>query len=182
MKKHFWGFSGMTLGLLLAVAACTSTSGGSMPSVGAVTPVGTVAPTTATNASGSVVPTSFAAATPTLLVATLSGASEVPPVASDASGKLVATLDAESNVLTWNLTYSGLSGSLTMAHFHGPALAGQNAGVVVPMNGALSSPISGSVTLTPTQTADILAGKWYANLHTAANPNGEIRGQVNSGL
>jgi hypothetical protein len=126
--------------------------------------------------------TAAAALTPVMLVATLSGASEVPAVATDAAGKLVATLDAASNVLTWKVTYSGLSGVPTMAHFHGPALAGQNAGVVVPINGALTSPITGSVTLTPSQAADLAAGKWYVNLHTAASPGGEARGQVNLGL
>ena len=76
------------------------------------------------------------------------------------------------------MTYSGLTGPVTGGHFHGPALAGQNAGVVVPFAAGLVSPITGSATLTPTQVADLSAGKWYVNLHTAANPGGEIRGQV----
>ena len=77
-----------------------------------------------------------------------------------------------------------------MAHFHGPAMPGQNAGVVVainapinaPLNTPLTSPISGSATLTPSQVEEIMAGKWYVNLHTAANPNGEVRGQVIKGM
>ena len=80
-------------------------------------------------------------------------------------------------MLRWKLTYSGLSGPATGAHFHGPAMPGSNAGVVVPFTSA-TSPIEGQATLTPAQLADLMDGKWYANVHTASNPGGEIRGQV----
>ena len=108
--------------------------------------------------------------------ATLSGASEVPPTASSATGTLQASIT--NDVLTWTVTYSGLSGPVTGAHFHGPAMAGANAAVVVPFTGSLASPIKGTATLTAAQMADLMAGKWYVNLHTAASPGGEIRGQV----
>ena len=120
--------------------------------------------------------------TSTALKARLSGASEVPAVMTDASGIVEASLSSGTNVLTWKITYSGLTGPATGAHFHGPAMAGQNAAVVVPIAAPLASPISGSATLTPAQAADLSAGKWYVNLHTAANPNGEVRGQVGVGL
>jgi hypothetical protein len=71
-----------------------------------------------------------------------------------------------------------LSGDATAAHFHGPATPGVNAGVTVPMKAPLTSPITGEATLTPEQAADLMAGKWYFNVHTAANPGGEIRGQL----
>ena len=109
----------------------------------------------------------------------LSGASEVPPVSGTASGTLEASLDKQTNVLSWTVTYAGLSGPATGAHFHGPAMAGDNAGVAVPLSGSLASPIKGTATLTAAQVADLKAGKWYVNLHTATNPGGEIRGQVN---
>jgi CHRD domain len=112
--------------------------------------------------------------------ARLTAASEVPPVASNASGSLEGTLNPHSGVLTWTLTYADLSGPATGAHFHGPAMAGQNAGVVVPFTGSLTSPIRGSATLNETQQADVKAGRWYVNVHTAANPGGEIRGQLAS--
>lgn len=118
------------------------------------------------------------ASVPKTMTAPLTGASEVPAVATSGSGTAEATLTT-GNVLTWKVSYAGLSGPVMGAHFHGPSISGQNAGVVVPMTGSLTSPISGSVTLTEGQSTDLLAGKWYVNLHTAANPNGEIRGQLN---
>lgn len=109
--------------------------------------------------------------------ATLSSAAEVPANPSTATGRLDATLDKASNALRWTMTYTGLTGPATMAHFHGPALPGANAGVVVPFPNAMS-PAGGETSLTTMQTDDLMAGKWYANAHTAANPGGEIRGQV----
>jgi len=112
------------------------------------------------------------------LTGQLSGAAEVPPVTSAGSGNIESTFNKETNVLTWKVTYSGLSGPVRAAHLHGPAAAGVNAGVMVPFTGDLLSPIEGKATLTAAQSADLLAGRWYVNLHTAANPGGEIRGQL----
>lgn len=109
--------------------------------------------------------------------ATLSSAAEVPSNASGGTGTLEASYDKGSSVLKWKLTYSGLTGPATMAHFHGPAMPGSNAGVVVPFPSP-ASPAEGSATLTPAQVDDLMAGKWYVNVHTPQNPGGEIRGQV----
>jgi hypothetical protein len=109
---------------------------------------------------------------------TLDGKSEVPANTSAGTGTADVDYDAATKKLTWTLTYSGLSGPATAAHFHGPAEAGKNAGVKVPIANATSSPAEGSATLTDEQAADLLAGKYYINVHTAANPGGEIRGQV----
>lgn len=114
----------------------------------------------------------------TTMTARLSGSSEVPPAAGGGSGTLQATLDKQTRVLTWSLTIAGLSGPVTAAHFHGPAMAGENAGVAAPMVVGLKSPDNGVVTLSTAQMEDLLAGKWYVNVHTASHPNGEIRGQV----
>jgi len=107
----------------------------------------------------------------------MNAASEVPPNMTRGSGMAEATLNKDTNVLKYKITYTGLSGPATAAHFHGPATAGANAGVVLPFANA-ASPIEGQATLTPAQAADLLTGKWYANIHTAANPGGEIRGQM----
>ena len=109
--------------------------------------------------------------------ATLTGSAEVPPNNSPATGTLDATLDKDTRELSWKATYIGLTGPATMAHFHGPAMPGANAGVVVPFKNAVS-PLEGKATLTPEQVNDLLAGKWYANIHTAQHPGGEIRGQM----
>jgi hypothetical protein len=113
--------------------------------------------------------------------ATLNGATEVPPTTSTGTGSVTMTFDPASKALTWNGTYSGLSGPPTAAHIHGPAEAGKNAGVEVWVStkGApFPSPFSGSATLTDGQASDLAAGLCYVNIHTAANPGGEIRGQL----
>ncbi len=110
--------------------------------------------------------------------ATLDGATEVPPNTSAGKGSADIDYDAASKKLTWKLTYSGLTGPATAAHFHGPADPGKNAGVAVAIPNATTSPAEGSATLTDAQAADLLAGKYYVNVHTAANPAGEIRGWV----
>jgi len=111
------------------------------------------------------------------LKADLKAGNEVPPNNSTATGQAEATFDTATRNLTWTVTYSGLSGPAAGAHFHGPGEAGKNAGIVLPFPNP-TSPIKGSQVLTEAQAADLLAGKWYVNVHTAANPGGEIRGQM----
>lgn len=111
--------------------------------------------------------------------ASLKGASEVPPTDSKGTGAVTATYDTASKKLTYSVTYSGLSGPATAAHFHGPAAESANAPPVVPVAAtALASPIKGDATLTDAQAADLAAGKLYFNVHTAANKGGEVRGQM----
>jgi hypothetical protein len=115
----------------------------------------------------------------TQLRATLNGAQEVPPVNTPGAGSANVSYDPASKRLSWTVTYGGLTGPATAAHFHGPAGPGQNAGVVIPIGGAgMPSPVSGQATLTDAQAADLMAGRWYVNIHTAAHGGGEIRGQV----
>ena len=102
----------------------------------------------------------------------------MPANTSAGTGSADLDYDAASKKLSWKVTYSGLSGPATAAHFHGPAESGKNAGVAVAIPNAASSPVEGSATLTDAQAADLEAGKYYVNIHTAANPGGEIRGQV----
>lgn len=110
--------------------------------------------------------------------AALDAKSETPPNTSAGKGTADLDYDAATKKLSWKLTYSGLSGPATAAHFHGPAEPGKNAGVAVAIPNASKSPVEGSATLTDAQAADLEAGKYYINIHTAANPGGEIRGQV----
>jgi len=114
--------------------------------------------------------------------AELKGANEVPPNDTKGAGTVTATFDTASKKLSWKVDYAGLTGNATGAHFHGPADRDKNAGVVVPIAGSLASPIEGSATLTDAQAADLLAGRWYFNIHTAAHAPGEIRGQMLKGM
>ncbi|HTV45822.1 MAG TPA: CHRD domain-containing protein [Stellaceae bacterium] len=110
--------------------------------------------------------------------ATLNGSSEVPPTTSTATGTATASLDTATRRLSWEVTYSGLTGPAKAAHIHGPAAPGRNAPVAVPLTGSLASPIKGSAVLTAAQVASLEAGDDYINIHTAKNPGGEIRGQL----
>ncbi len=110
--------------------------------------------------------------------ADLTAAAEVPPTASPGKGTATVTVDKATKTVSWTIDYSGLTGPATAAHFHGPAAAGANAGVAVPIPNAGASPIKGQATVTDAQLADLMAGKDYINIHTAKNPGGEIRGWV----
>jgi hypothetical protein len=111
--------------------------------------------------------------------ATLKGADETPPNTTAGTGAVDATLDTSTKQFSYTVTYSGLTGPAVAAHFHGPAAPGASAPPVLPVpKTALANPMSGSGALTDAQIADLEAGKWYFNIHTAANPGGEVRGQV----
>jgi hypothetical protein len=96
---------------------------------------------------------------------------------SPGTGLGTITLDTGTNLLSWSITWSGLLGTPTLMHFHGPALPNQNAGVQVG-TGVVGPPVVGNAVLTAAQVNDLLAGLWYLNLHTTAFGGGEIRGQV----
>ena len=109
--------------------------------------------------------------------ADLKASNEVPAVDSKGTGSVTATYDTASKKLSLKGSVSGLSGPATAAHFHAGE-AGKNGGVVVPIAGADKGSFEGSATLTDAQEADMMGGKWYVNVHTAANKGGEVRGQV----
>ncbi|MFM0040682.1 CHRD domain-containing protein [Paraburkholderia sediminicola] len=124
----------------------------------------------------------LAQAAPVSFQVPLTGAQQVPPVQTPGSGSAALTYDASTRVVTWNVSFSGLSGQATMAHFHGPAPAGKNAGVKVWLSQKgtmeMTSPLSGQATLSPEDAKMFEAGDMYINVHTKNNPGGEIRGQV----
>ena len=107
------------------------------------------------------------------LKAAMNANSEVPPNPSKGTGTLTATYDTSTKKLSWKGSYSGLSGPATAAHFHAGE-AGKNGGVAIPIS-PNASPFEGSATLTDAQAADLMAGKWYVNVHTEANKGGENR-------
>lgn len=109
------------------------------------------------------------------------GAQEVPPVTTPGTGTLSGTYDTTSKSLIYTITWTGISGDATVAHFHGPASPGETAppmqDITITSNGT-----AGTATDTVTASAELhtalLAGRVYYNIHTADWPNGEIRGQV----
>lgn len=109
--------------------------------------------------------------------ADLKASDEVPPNDSKGTGAVTATYDTASKMLSWKGSYKDLTGPATAAHFHGPSEPGKNAGVAVPIT-PNASPFEGTATLTEAQESDMMAGKWYVNIHTATNKGGEIRGQL----
>lgn len=119
-----------------------------------------------------------AAAATTTYTATLSPAAEVPPGNSTGSGQATVTLDTDTDQATWDVTFSGFSSKAVAAHIHGPAPAGKNAGVVVPLATNPTSPIKGSAKLTPAQARELQEGLMYVNIHTENHTSGAIRGQL----
>lgn len=125
---------------------------------------------------------SLACAAPTMAAmvemhADLKASNEVPPNESTGTGSVTANFDTDSNKLSWKGAVSGLSGPVTAAHFHA-AEAGRNGAVAIPIIGVDKGSFEGSATLTDTQAEDLMADKWYVNIHTATHKAGEIRGQV----
>ena len=108
----------------------------------------------------------------------LRSANEVPPVMTSGGGSVDASFNKDTMQLRWKVSYNGLTGNASAGHFHGPAAVGANSGVVLGWANPITSGMEGSATLTAAQAADLLAGRWYANIHTAANPGGELRGQM----
>jgi CHRD domain len=116
------------------------------------------------------------------LVANLNADQEVPAPAGEVSGargSFVATVTrAESGaVLSWRLTFSGLTGPAGAAHVH-IAPPGQAGGVAVPLCGPCQSPATGTANVDASVLDALETGGAYANVHTAANGAGEIRGQI----
>lgn len=106
---------------------------------------------------------------------TLSGANEVPPVTTSATGEGTISI-ADDGAVSGSVTTKGVAG--TAAHIHMGA-AGKNGPVIVPFTkdgDTYKAPASAK--LTPDQMKAFKAGELYFNVHSAANPGGELRGQL----
>lgn len=128
-----------------------------------------------------------------IFTTTLSGAAQVPPSASTATGSATVTLESDNTTLDVNVAFSGLTGgSATAAHIHCCAAADATSGVAVPFTGfpaATSGTYSNTFDLTTdlnttggltvaTFLAGLELGLAYVNIHDADFPGGEIRGQL----
>ncbi len=110
----------------------------------------------------------------------LSGAQQVPPVKTGGTGTADLTWDPATHMIKWKIAYSGMSSPVTMAHFHDGA-KGKNGSVEIWLTKKgkpVSSPITGEAKLSQAEVNQLMAGKWYINVHTKDHPGGEIRGQV----
>lgn len=109
------------------------------------------------------------------------GSKEIPSNATTGTATLSGSYNKATNALSYTITWAGLTGNVSAAHFHGPATATETASpmldITIGTNGT-----SGSVTSTATVTDAfenaLLDGKIYYNLHSALYPNGEVRSQV----
>jgi CHRD domain len=111
----------------------------------------------------------------TTFVAALTGANEVPANASPVTGTAVLTFNNNTKIFTLTVLHN--VSAPTNGHIHKGA-AGVNGSVVFTLPN-LTSPIAyTSVALDAAQEADLKANLYYVNIHTAAFPNGEIRGQL----
>lgn len=122
---------------------------------------------------------SLACVTPALavthfFVTHLDGAQTDSPSPATGSGTL--SFDDYTNLLDWNISFTGLLSPQTAAHFHGPAGLGANAGVQIGL--PLGSPLVGSAVLTDIQETQLLSELWYVNIHSSLYPAGETRGQL----
>jgi hypothetical protein len=120
---------------------------------------------------------SLALAETTAFTADLRGSFEVPPIDSKAKGKAELTYNDSTKILRWTITYWGLTGKTTSAHFHGPAKEGENARTMITIS-PLPSPMKGAAILTEDQAKALLSGNMYIDVHSAKYPDGEIRGQI----
>jgi hypothetical protein len=119
-----------------------------------------------------------AAAATVKFSSTLTAAAEVPSSTSTGSGAAIVSLDTATHEITYDVTFSGFASAVTAAHIHGPAEAGKNAGVVVPLGNDPISPIHGTAKLTAEQEQQLTAGLYYVNVHSKNNPGGAVRGQL----
>lgn len=111
----------------------------------------------------------------TTVMATLSGSAEVPANPSTSTGRVEGTFNEETKMLMLNVTYSGFTP--VAWHIH-KAAAGTNGGVIFNLGTTFVSPFMFMQTLNAEQEADLKAGLYYVNLHSATYPGGEIRGQL----
>ena len=114
----------------------------------------------------------------------MSGAQEIPSNPSAGIGYLNVSYSKATKVLSYDFSWSGLSGPASAAHIHGLAPTGYVAGVAQAFSGltaAASGTFSGTVLVdgVKIKEEDLLNGLYYVNIHTATYSGGEIRGQIN---
>ena len=131
---------------------------------------------------------------PVTLTAELNGLQEVPPVLTAGSGSMTVFLNNDQSAMTFTLDFSNLN-NINAAHIH-VAPVGVDGPIIFPMaDASFASPLTGTLTdagLTPQPAGNVstfpdavnamITGNTYVNVHTTANPDGEIRGQIQGSI
>lgn len=113
---------------------------------------------------------------PISFTATLNGASEAPnPTPSAGTGSSAATFNTTTKILTVTTTYTGVTATAGHVHKGAVGVAGP---VIFPFANLASPIVLTTAALDATQEADLMANNYYVNIHSAAYPGGEIRGQL----
>lgn len=198
MKSTYKHLASLAISSTLLMTACQAPGNTNYPPApeptpntsASPTPMPSVTPTTMPTTSPTTMPTTSPTMPPVTgnesrFSARLTGTQEVPAVATSATGSARVYLNAEKTVATVQVTTSGLSGPITGAHIH-DGMAGANGDVVKALDiqgNVLTATWRTNDNVTPLTADlinDLMNGGLYINVHTAANPNGEIRGQINS--
>lgn len=98
--------------------------------------------------------------------------------AGDGTGAISGSYDDATNVLDYSITWSDLTSTVIIAHFHVGAV-GVSGGIDLGIPDLTSPSEATGIVLSAAQEANLLGGSWYVNIHTTNFPGGEIRGQVN---
>lgn len=117
----------------------------------------------------------------TTFTGTVSAANEVPAIISAVNGTVMLVLNEDLKTASVSGMVMGLSGAPAAQHIH-VAFKGANGPVLKPLSSTVSGTnmytISGGFNLTDAEIIDLKAKKFYFNIHTAANPGGEGRAQL----
>jgi hypothetical protein len=117
---------------------------------------------------------------------TLSGAQETPAINSTGTGSAKLVFDPLLKTINYTITWTlgSSTATTTNMHFHGAEDGSdlKSSGVALGITGfttANTGTLSGTtVPLTDIQVAQLLAGKWYLNIHSSTVPSGELRGNI----
>jgi len=112
----------------------------------------------------------------------LTASQETPAPNSNGYGSVTVLYDTATKTLLYSAVYVLNAGATaTSSHFHGAAALGATAPVLIALPtqpSGNSGKLIGVVTLTATQETDLLAGRWYFNLHSSLAGGGELRAQL----
>ena len=109
-----------------------------------------------------------------------SGTQVVPAFTGTGTGTISGTYDKQSNLLNYNIGWTGLTDTATTVGFYkgGSGSEGTSAQTLSVSTQGTTGSSTGTLNLTDEQETDLLSGNWYYNIGTLANPTGEVRGQI----